>query len=70
MVPQSQPSAVLLRPMQPDDGAAVLEIYQAGLDTGQASFETVAPSWKEFDAARLPAHRHVAADRETWQVLG
>jgi L-amino acid N-acyltransferase YncA len=70
VAPQSEPSAVLLRLMQPDDAVAVLEIYQAGLDTGQASFETVAPSWEEFDAARLPAHRHVAADRGTGQVLG
>ena len=48
----------------------VLAIYQAGLDTGQASFETTAPAWEHFDAARLPAHRHVAADAGTGQVLG
>jgi L-amino acid N-acyltransferase YncA len=39
----------------------VLAIYQAGLDTGNASFETAAPSWDAFDHARLPLHRHVAA---------
>ena len=50
----------VVRPMQPADAAAVLEIYQSGLDAGQASFETTAPGWATFDAGRLPAHRHVA----------
>jgi phosphinothricin acetyltransferase len=38
----------------------VLAIYQAGIDEGNATFETCAPSWAEFDAVRLPAHRYVA----------
>ncbi len=61
---------VLIRPMQPADAGQVLAIYQAGLDTGQASFETTAPAWEHFDAVRLPAHRYVAADAGTGQVLG
>jgi L-amino acid N-acyltransferase YncA len=48
----------------------VLAIYQAGIDTGQASFETAAPTWEAFDAGKLPLHRHVAADADTGQVLG
>ena len=59
---------LLIRPMEPADAGQVLAIYQAGLDTGQASFETTAPAWERFDAAKLPAHRHVAAD--AGQVLG
>lgn len=51
---------VVVRPMLADDADEVLGIYQAGLDTGQASFETVAPSWAAFDAGRLNAHRLVA----------
>ncbi|MBX6355946.1 MAG: N-acetyltransferase [Micromonosporaceae bacterium] len=51
------------------DAEAVLRIYQAGLDTGQASFETSAPSWPAFDAGKLPEHRHVAVD-ERDVVLG
>jgi phosphinothricin acetyltransferase len=39
---------------------AVLAIYQAGLDTGDASFETTAPSWSAWSAAHLPDHRFVA----------
>jgi L-amino acid N-acyltransferase YncA len=68
--PGPVPRGVLIRPMRPGDAARVLEIYQAGLDTGQASFETAAPPWEEFDAAKLPAHRHVAADTTTGLVLG
>jgi phosphinothricin acetyltransferase len=51
-----------LRPMRAEDAARVLAIYQAGLDGGDASFETTAPTWTAFDAARLPAHRFVAVD--------
>jgi L-amino acid N-acyltransferase YncA/DNA-binding transcriptional ArsR family regulator len=58
--PGRLPAGLSIRPMQPADAARVLAIYQAGLDSGQASFETVAPPWEAFDAARLPAHRHVA----------
>lgn len=42
--------------------AAVLAIYQAGIDEGNATFETRAPAWPVFDAARLPDHRFVALD--------
>ena len=40
--------------------AQVLAIYQAGIDDGDATFETRAPSWADFDRARLPGHRFVA----------
>ncbi|MEH1100271.1 GNAT family N-acetyltransferase [Micromonospora sp. CPCC 205561] len=53
---------VAVRPMRAGDAAAVLRIYQVGLDGGDASFETVAPRWAAFDAGRLPAHRFVAVD--------
>jgi phosphinothricin acetyltransferase len=61
---------MIIRPMAPGDAGQVLAIYQAGLDGGQASFETEAPPWAAFDAARLPDHRHVAVDGATGQVLG
>jgi L-amino acid N-acyltransferase YncA len=38
----------------------VLAIYQAGLDSGNAGFETVAPTWERWDADHLPEHRLVA----------
>jgi L-amino acid N-acyltransferase YncA len=59
----------LLRPMRADDADQVLAIYQAGLDTGQASFETQAPPWDTFDASKLPDHRHIAATPDG-KVLG
>lgn len=64
------PPAVLIRTMRSCDAAGVLEIYQAGLDSGQASFETAAPSWEAFDAGKLPLQRHVAVSVSTGAVLG
>ncbi|HEX7164278.1 MAG TPA: GNAT family N-acetyltransferase [Trebonia sp.] len=64
------PDGVLIRPMRAADAGQVLTIYQAGLDTGKASFETTAPDWAAFDAARLPLHRYVAVDAGTGLVLG
>jgi len=61
---------VLIRPMDAGDAGPVLAIYQAGLDTGQSSFEVAAPTWEEFDAAKLRAHRHVAVDAGTGEVVG
>ncbi|MGC4896922.1 GNAT family N-acetyltransferase [Micromonospora sp. DT31] len=53
---------ITVRPMKAGDAARVLAIYQAGLDGGDASFETTAPTWTQFDAGKLSAHRFVAAD--------
>ncbi|WP_229074922.1 GNAT family N-acetyltransferase [Actinoplanes sp. DH11] len=55
--------------MTAGDAKAVLAIFQAGIDGGNASFEPAAPSWPEFDAAKLPEHRLVAVD-DTGTVLG
>lgn len=53
---------VMIRRMVAGDAVSVLRIYQEGIDTGEATFETRAPAWDEFDAARLPDHRFVAVD--------
>ncbi|MET8825812.1 N-acetyltransferase family protein [Streptomyces sp. NPDC004610] len=42
----------------------VLGIYQAGIEEGDATFETRAPTWEVFDAARLPEHRFVVLGEE------
>ncbi|MET7746095.1 N-acetyltransferase family protein [Streptomyces sp. NPDC005385] len=47
----------------------VLTVYQLGIDEGNATFETAAPTWEQFDATKLPAHRSVALD-DTGKVLG
>lgn len=51
-----------IRPMTPADASAVLAIYQAGMDGGNASFEHSAPAWAAFDVSKLPDHRLVAVD--------
>jgi phosphinothricin acetyltransferase len=53
-------TGIAVRAMRVEDARPVLAIYQAGLDTGDASFETDAPAWEVFDAAKLPGHRFVA----------
>ncbi|MEV4945559.1 N-acetyltransferase family protein [Streptomyces sp. NPDC053755] len=56
-------------PLTAEHAERVLAIYQAGIDEGDATFETEAPGWEAFDAARLPAHRFVALDADG-AVLG
>jgi L-amino acid N-acyltransferase YncA len=63
-------NGVTIRSMRAADAEQVLAVYQAGLDTGDASFETVAPTWEAFDAARLAAHRFVAEDTATGEIIG
>jgi phosphinothricin acetyltransferase len=50
--------------MRAEDWPAVRDIYVEGLATGQASFETEAPGWEQWDGARLPACRLVARDSD------
>ena len=51
-----------LEPMRPEDWPAVRAIYEAGIATGNATFETTAPDWPAWDAAHLSDHRLVARD--------
>jgi L-amino acid N-acyltransferase YncA len=59
-----------IEPMTAKHAAAVLAIYQAGIDEGQATFETRAPSWPKFSAAHLPGHRYVAVGDALGTVAG
>src|SRR4030095_5177055 len=49
--------AMELQAMRPGDWPAVRVIYEAGIATGNATFETTAPDWPAWDAAHLPGHR-------------
>lgn len=51
--------------MTPEDWPAVRAIYQQGIATGDATFQTEAPEWAQWDAGHLRACRLVAivADR-------
>lgn len=63
-------AGLAIRPMTDADADAVLAIYQAGIDTGNATFELAAPDWPSFRAGKLPDHRLVAVDPDTGRVLG
>ncbi|MBS2534883.1 N-acetyltransferase [Catenulispora sp. NF23] len=47
----------------------VLRIYQQGIDEGNATFETAAPTWDAFDADKLPDHRFAATAPDA-KILG
>jgi L-amino acid N-acyltransferase YncA/protein-tyrosine-phosphatase len=64
IAPADGPAGIRIIPLDPEHAEQVLTIYQLGIDGGQATFETTAPSWEEFDAAKLPGHRHVALDAD------
>jgi L-amino acid N-acyltransferase YncA len=63
---------VTVRPMREEDWPAVRDIYEAGIATGNATFETAAPTWERWDAGHLADHRLVATDGTTvvgWAAL-
>jgi phosphinothricin acetyltransferase len=49
-----------LRDLGPDDWPEVARIFEQGIRTGVATFETEVPSWEAWDATHLPEHRFVA----------
>jgi L-amino acid N-acyltransferase YncA len=58
--------------MLPHHWAEVKQIYLDGIATGQATFNTDAPSWEEWDKAHLSTCRFVALNGETvcgWAAL-
>ena len=51
-----------IRDLRPEHWPEVASIFQAGIDTGNATFETTVPSWEAWDRAHLPGLRLVATD--------
>jgi phosphinothricin acetyltransferase len=49
-----------VRDLRPGDWPEVARIFEEGIATGNATFETEVPSWEAWDAAHLPEHRLVA----------
>ena len=49
-----------IRGLRPVDWPEAARIYEQGIRTGHATFETSVPSWAEWDAAHLEEHRLVA----------
>lgn len=59
---------LVLRPLIAADAAAVQAIYQAGIDTGHATFQAQAGDWADWDSGHLPDCRLVA--EQAGQVCG
>lgn len=59
---------IQIQPLLPEHADAVLSIYAEGLQSGQATFNTVVPSWQEWDAVHLLHTRLVATENSG--VLG
>ena len=59
-----------IREMSEGDWESVRSIYLDGIATGDATFETKAPSWKQWDLDHLPFARLVALNRSTGELLG
>ena len=66
----SSSDAVRIRPMAGADWPEVRAIYAAGIDAGDATFESAPPDWEHFDRSKLPDHRFVAHDPDGGSVLG
>jgi phosphinothricin acetyltransferase len=50
----------MIEPLQAADWSQVCAIYLEGIATGQATFQTTAPDWAEWDAGHLAQCRLVA----------
>jgi len=65
--------ALTIEPMLDADADAVLAIYEAGIATGHATFQTEVPRWEDWDAAHLKNPRLVAREKSGelvgWCVL-
>jgi L-amino acid N-acyltransferase YncA len=57
-----------INPMAQEHWPEVLRIYLEGIATGNATFETEAPSWEKWDSGHLPKCRLIA--REGSKLLG
>jgi phosphinothricin acetyltransferase len=52
----------MIVPLDDTHADAVLDIYQAGIDTGDATFETETPAWERFRAGHIDGLELVAGD--------
>jgi len=59
---------LVIEAMKPSDWPAVRAIYDEGISTKLATFETASPEWEAWDLDHLPECRLVARDGEA--VLG
>lgn len=60
--------SITIAPLAEAHAYEVLPIYQAGIDEGNATFKTTAPTRQVFEAGKLPEHRFAAVgeDGKAW----
>ncbi|NVO18659.1 MAG: N-acetyltransferase family protein [Bacteroidetes bacterium] len=58
----------MIRRMNLEDASAVLEIYKLGILSGNATFESMVPSWQDWDLNHLQHFRYVFVEGR--EVLG
>ncbi|MEK6283832.1 MAG: N-acetyltransferase family protein [Acidobacteriota bacterium] len=61
---------IRIRPLETEDWKSVLAIYLQGIATGQATFETTAPSWEKWDAGHLSFARLAAVSEDDGRLAG
>ncbi|MFX0064125.1 MAG: GNAT family N-acetyltransferase [Candidatus Hermodarchaeota archaeon] len=60
--------SIVVEQLKKEDWKAIKSIYQEGIATGNATFETEVPEWKEWDKNHLKICRLVA--KKQGQVIG
>jgi len=53
---------MIIDAMTAEDWPSVSSIYAEGIASGNATFETVVPTWEKWDASHVPSPRLVARD--------
>jgi L-amino acid N-acyltransferase YncA len=67
-----KPPAMEIIPLGPGHWEDVRRIYEEGIATGHATFQTEAPSWEEWDRSHLPHSRLVVLEGDRvagWAAL-
>jgi L-amino acid N-acyltransferase YncA len=63
--PKVSRTTMIVEPMVASDWPDVAAIFLQGIATGNATFETLAPTWEQWDRAHLPFGRLVARTGKT-----
>jgi L-amino acid N-acyltransferase YncA len=53
-------STITIQQLDPEQWPGVARVYEEGIATGHATFETEVPTWEAWDSSHLPDHRLVA----------
>src|SRR5436190_21717610 len=59
---------IAFEPLKPKDWPAVKEIYEQGIATGHATFQSSSPGWAEWNKDHLKHSRIIAREDDT--ILG